>query len=676
MNTVAIIQARTTSERYPNKVLEKISKIYLFEYLYKRLSKSTNIDKIVFAIPKNNKNDLFYKKLIKLNIPVYRGSEKDVLKRYYNAAKYFKAKIILRITGDCPLVDVKIIDQMIKTYKKEKLEFYSNNDPATFPDGFDVEIFNFKILKKANFFARNQYDREHVTPYMKKISKIKKKNLINKLGDFSQIRLTIDEKNDLDFIIKLVKKFKKKSINNKSVTLFYKKNKNFFKNFSFANRNEGSKMQKGQKLWIRAKNIIAGNNMLFSKKSELFLPKFWPAYYKKTKGCKITDLSGKNYYDLSLMGVGTNILGYSNTKVDRKVMEVVRNGNMSTLNNPDEVELAEMLLDINKWADQVKFARTGAEASTIALRLARATTGKDNVAFCGYHGWHDWYLASTLNNSRALETQLMADLKSEGVPKFLKGTSFPFRYNNISELKKIIKQNKIGVIIMEVSRNIPPKDNFLQKVKNIAKKNNIVLIFDECSSGFRETYGGINIKYNVNPDIIIFGKALGNGYAINAIVGKKSVMRNIDNTFISSTFWTERIGYAAGIATLKEMKRLQSWKIISKKGDYVKNQWKKISERHNIDIKISGLRPMPSFKFMCEEHNILKTFITQEMLKKGFLVSNTIYLSISHTDNILKKYLYNLDKIFYKISKFDNFQEISKLLISNTPAQSTFKRLN
>ena len=568
------------------------------------------------------------------------------------------------------------MDKMLFKFIEKKFDFMSNNDPATYPDGLDIEIFKFKLLEKANFSARENYDKEHVTPYIKKIKNIKKFNYKNNLGDFSKIRLTVDEKTDIEFIKKLVKKFGNKSINCKTIINFYKKNKKFFKTSLLINRNEGSSLQKGQKLWVRAKDIIAGNNMLFSKKSELFLPKYWPAYYKKTKGCEITDLNGNKYYDLSLMGVGTNIIGYSNKQVDKKVMQVVKSGNMSTLNNPDEVTLAEMLLDINKWADQVKFARTGAEASTIALRLARAASGKDNVAFCGYHGWHDWYLASRLNNPDALDTQLMADLKSDGVPKYLKGTSFPFRYNNISDLKKIISYKKIGAIIMEVSRNIPPENNFLQNVKNIAKKNNIVLIFDECSSGFRETYGGINIKYNIIPDIIIFGKALGNGYAINAVVGKKSVMNKIDNTFISSTFWTERIGYVAGIATLKEMKRLKSWKIISSKGDFIKDEWKKISDRYNLDIDISGLRPMPSFKFNFKEHNILKTFITQEMLKKGFLASNTIYLSVSHNENILKKYLYNLEKIFYKISKFENFNDISKKLISNFPAQSTFKRLN
>ena len=676
MNIFAIIQSRVTSERFPNKVRQKISNKYLYEYLHDRLLKSKILNKIIFVIPNNKKNNSFYKDLKKKKFNVFKGSEHNVLNRYYKAAKNFKADIIVRITGDCPLIDVNLMDKMLFKFIEKKFDFMSNNDPATYPDGLDIEIFKFKLLEKANFSARENYDKEHVTPYIKKIKNIKKFNYKNNLGDFSKIRLTVDEKTDIEVIKKLVKKFGNKSINCKTIINFYKKNKKFFKTSLLINRNEGSSLQKGQKLWVRAKDIIAGNNMLFSKKSELFLPKYWPAYYKKTKGCEITDLNGNKYYDLSLMGVGTNILGYSNKQVDKKVMQVVKSGNMSTLNNPDEVTLAEMLLDINKWADQVKFARTGAEASTIALRLARAASGKDNVAFCGYHGWHDWYLASRLNNPDALDTQLMADLKSDGVPKYLKGTSFPFRYNNISDLKKIISYKKIGAIIMEVSRNIPPENNFLQNVKNIAKKNNIVLIFDECSSGFRETYGGINIKYNIIPDIIIFGKALGNGYAINAVVGKKSVMNKIDNTFISSTFWTERIGYVAGIATLKEMKRLKSWKIISSKGDFIKDEWKKISDRYNLDIAISGLRPMPSFKFNFKEHNILKTFITQEMLKKGFLASNTIYLSVSHNENILKKYLYNLEKIFYKISKFENFNDISKKLISNFPAQSTFKRLN
>ena len=676
MKIIALIQSRVTSERFPKKVLEKIGKKPLFEFLYERLNKSKLINEIAFVIPKNNNNNSFYKEIKKRSIKVFRGSEKNVLNRYFKASQYYKSDIIVRITGDCPLVDHELVDTMLKKFLKNKIDFMSNNDPPTFPDGFDIEIFKFKHLKRANFFAEKKYDKEHVTPFIKKIKNIKKFNLKNNYGDYSSLRLTVDEKADIEFIKKIINAFKNKKIDVRSVINFYKTNKSFFKYSLSINRNEGSNLQKGQKLWIKARNLIAGNNMLFSKKSELFLPKYWPAYYKKTNGCKVIDLNGNSYFDLSLMGVGTNILGYSNPKVDQKVMQVIRDGNMSTLNNPNEVELAEMLLDINKWADQVKFARTGADASSIALRLARASTGKDQVAFCGYHGWHDWYLSSNLNDTKALDKALMADLQTKGVPKFLKGTSFPFRYNQIEDLKKIVSNKKIGAIIMEVSRNVPPKNKFLNEVKDIAKKNNIVLIFDECSSGFRETFGGINIKYKIEPDVIIFGKALGNGYPINAVVGKKSVMNNAENTFISSTFWTERIGSVAAIATLNEMKRIKSWEIISQKGDIITKEWKKISERYKLKIETNGLRPMPSFKFDYPEHNILKTFLTQEMLKSGFLAANTIYVSISHSERILKKYFYNIEKVFDKISKFENLKDISKKLISNQPSQSTFKRLN
>ena len=392
------------------------------------------------------------------------------MNRYFKASQYYKSDIIVRITGDCPLVDHELVDTMLKKFLKNKIDFMSNNDPPTFPDGFDIEIFKFKHLKRANFFAEKKYDKEHVTPFIKKIKNIKKFNLKNNYGDYSSLRLTVDEKADIEFIKKIINAFKNKKIDVRSVINFYKTSKSFFKYSLSINRNEGSNLQKGQKLWIKARNLIAGNNMLFSKKSELFLPKYWPAYYKKTNGCKVIDLNGNSYFDLSLMGVGTNILGYSNPKVDQKVMQVIRDGNMSTLNNPNEVELAEMLLDINKWADQVKFARTGADASSIALRLARASTGKDQVAFCGYHGWHDWYLSSNLNDTKALDKALMADLQTKGVPKFLKGTSFPFRYNQIEDLKKIVSNKKIGAIIMEVSRNVPPKNKFLNEVKDIAKK--------------------------------------------------------------------------------------------------------------------------------------------------------------------------------------------------------------
>ena len=303
----------------------------------------------------------------------------------------------------------------------------------------------------------------------------------------------------------------------KDVISLYNNNSVLFKN-SEIKRNEGFYMKKGQKLYKRAKEIIPGGNMLLSKRPEMFLPDNWPSYFSKSKGCTVWDLDGVDYIDMSIMGIGTNILGYGNDSVDEVVNRIVSNGNMSTLNCPEEVYLAEKLIEINPWSDMVRFARTGGEANAIAIRIARAASGKDNVAICGYHGWHDWYLASNIKSNSALESHLLSGLEANGVPKSLDGTVFPFHYNNFLELEQIVNENDIGIIKMEVERNQGPKDNFLQNVRDLATKKGIILIFDECTSGFRETYGGIHKKYDVEPDIAMFGKALGNGYSITAEV--------------------------------------------------------------------------------------------------------------------------------------------------------------
>jgi glutamate-1-semialdehyde 2,1-aminomutase len=438
---------------------------------------------------------------------------------------------------------------------------------------------------------------------------------------------------------------------------------------------KNKKFKIGKKTYSKAKKIILNGNMQISKNPEQFLGNNWPNYFLKTKGCDVWDLDGNKFHDLSLMGVGTNILGYSNKTIDNAVKNVVRDGNMSTLNCKEEVYLAEKLIEMHPWAKMVKFARTGGEANSIAIRIARAASGRDNVAFCGYHGWHDWYLATNINNKKNLNNHLLKGISTLGVPAGLKGSIFPFTYNDFEGLESIIKKNKIGVICMEVMRNIPPKDNFLKKVRKIADKNNIVLIFDECTSGFRKNFGGLHLHFNVKPDLALFGKALGNGYAITAVIGKKSVMETAQKCFISSTFWTERIGPTAALATLKTMKEKKSWKIIDKNGDYIIQNWKRLASEHNLPIEIFGLPSMCSFNFKLKNFLKYKTLITQEMLKKGFLASNIIYSSISHSKKILEKYFYELDKIFKIIQKCEDGLDVKKLLKSKNKS-SNFQRLN
>ncbi len=435
-------------------------------------------------------------------------------------------------------------------------------------------------------------------------------------------------------------------------------------------------MSSGQDLWKKAKNLIPGGNMLLSKRSEMFLPDQWPSYFSKSKGCEVWDLDNKRYFDVSIMGIGTNILGYGHAEVDSAVERIIKNGNMSTLNCPEEVYLAERLVDLHPWSNKVRFARSGGEANSIAIRIARAATGKDHVAICGYHGWHDWYLATNLNNKSGLEEHLLPGLEPNGVPKSLENTTHPFSYNNFEQLKNIADNFDLAAIKMEVKRNEEPEAGFLESIRKLCSNKGIVLIFDECTSGFRETFGGIHKKYNVNPDIAMFGKALGNGYAITAVIGRDSIMDAVQKTFISSTFWTERIGPTAALKTLEVMENIKSWEIISEKGAFIKKRWKELANSYQLDIELTGLNALAGFKFKNENNLIYKTLISQEMLKYGFLAANSIYVCICHENAILEKYFEKLEQVFKIIKDCENQVLSPKNLLKGPICHDTFKRLN
>ena len=645
------VQARYNSTRLKGKVLSKIKNKTILEIILKRIAKSKLHHKVVVLCSENYLDKAIIKLCTKLGCEYFIGSEFNVLERYYFAAKKYGAKNIVRITGDCPLIDFKLLDQVISKFNEGTFDYVSNICPATFPDGLDIEMFNFKSLKKTYQLSTLKIDKEHVTQYMVRKNFFKKYNLTSK-KNYSHLRLTLDTKDDLYVLKKIFNHFKNIYFTYQDIINLYKNNKNFFKKNLHIKRNQGMKLNEGQKMWQRANNIIPGGTMLFSKNPDLFLPGSWPAYYHKSKGSYIWDLEKKKYLDMSFMGVGTNILGYANPKVDDEVKKVIKNGNMTTLNSTEEVLLGEKLIEMHPWSKKVRFTRTGGEAATVAIRAARAATKKDKIAICGYHGWHDWYLSSNLNNTKSLDNHLMKNLKISGVPKNMKNLTYSFEQNNFKQLSDILKKHDLAAVVMEVARNNKVSYNFLEKVRNITKKNNTLLIFDECTSGFRETFGGIHLNYKTKPDMCILGKALGNGYAINAVLGNEYSMHNFNNTFISSTFWTERIGSVAALATLKEMERIKSWEIISDLGKKIKKTWLRIAKRNKIDISIYGVDALPRFDFNNIKKNYLKTFLTQEFLKKKILASNVIYLCVNHDNaKILDDYFNILDEIFYKISK-------------------------
>ena len=663
-NTAVIIQARLTSSRFPKKVLKKVSSDQtVLDYLYLKLSSSKLISKIIFCIPDNKKNFELKNYLKKKNYLFFSGPENDVLKRYCLTAKKFNVKHIVRITCDCPLIDGEELDKHLKHYFTNKFDYLTNQINRTYPDGFDIEIIKSNLLNEVSKKSFLKEDREHVTTYLKR--NLKKINSFNYIKDFSNLRLTLDYKEDLLLIKKIIKYFGNKKYNLSNIYNYLKKTKNI-------------KVKKsiGQIKWNNAKEIMPPGSMLLSKNPDLFLKQNSPAYFFKSKGCYIWDLEKKKYIDFSYMGVGTNILGYSDKDVNLAVKKAIDNGTCSSLNSQEDLILANKIIEIHPWFDSARFGRGGAETNSIAIRLSRSYTQKKNIAICGYHGWHDWYLSANYK-SKNLKNFLFDNVKTKGVLNEKSFNSQIFNFNNIKEFKSVVDKGNFACVIMEIKRNIEPNLEFLKYIRKYCSKNNVVLIFDECSSGFRECYGGYHKKIKIYPDLAMFSKAIGNGYPITILAGKSNILKESNETFVSSTYWSERVGPVAALATLNKMKKIKSWVQIRSKGKYIRNKLLKIANKNNIKLELNHSISIINFKIIGKyEHVIYRNFISQEMLKKNIMFTDTIYVSVAHTKKIINKVFDSLNEVFNKISLHEKKEDLFVQLEQDISGINFFKRIN
>lgn len=436
---------------------------------------------------------------------------------------------------------------------------------------------------------------------------------------------------------------------------------------------------KGQNLYKEAKKVIPGGTQLLSKRPEMFLPDLWPAYYSKAKGCKVWDLDGKEYTDVSYMGIGANVLGYANDEVDSAAKEAIDNGGMSTLNAPEEVYLAQELLKLHPWAGGVRYAKAGGEAMALASRIARAYTKKDILLFCGYHGWHDWYLSANLSNKKALNDQHIPGLEPLGVPSGLAGTNLPFHYNNIEEFDTLMKKHEgqIAAVVMEPIRNDYPEDGFLEKIREATRAAGVLLVFDEITAGFRLCAGGSHRVLGTEPDIAVFAKGLTNGYPLSAIIGRKEVMEASQGTFISSTFYTERIAFAATLKSIELYQKYKVWEKQMEYGDMVQKGWKEKAEKNGLEIEVGGISPLGHFTILGRENGLVyKTFFVQEMLKRGYIASNAFYTSYAHSPEVIKEYLENVDEVFQSIADIETTGKKVEDCLEGPICHSGFGRLN
>lgn len=411
----------------------------------------------------------------------------------------------------------------------------------------------------------------------------------------------------------------------------------------------------GQTRYLQAKELIPGGVQLLSKRPEMFAPNVWPAYFEEATGCEIVDRDGRRFLDMSHCGILSCLLGFADPDVNQAVIRRVTLGNMATQQTEDDVHLAELLTEIHPWADQARFARSGGESMAIAVRIARAATKRDKIALCGYHGWHDWYVAANLQRtgeSLELDKHLLPGIEPLGVPSQLAGTTLTFTYNRLDELRHTVTSHsgELAAIVMEPTRNIDPEPGFLEGVRRIADEIGAVLIFDEISSGWRQCLGGAHLLYGIDPDIAVFAKALGNGYPMGAIIGNKKTMQAAQSSFISSTYWTEGIGPAAAVAAVEKMSRCDVPTHLKRLGKVVQAGWQESAGKHGLPVRVQGRAVAPSFDF---EHPLrleLMTLFTTLMLDAGILACGSCAMTFAHQEYHVARYLHSLDDVFQQLS--------------------------
>ena len=433
----------------------------------------------------------------------------------------------------------------------------------------------------------------------------------------------------------------------------------------------------GARLYRKARKLIPGGVQLLSKRPERFLPRQWPAYFSKARGCEIWDLDGRHFYDTTIHCVGACLLGYADPDVNAAVQGAIDRGNMSTLNSPAEVELAELFCELHPWADMVRYARAGGETMSVAVRIARAATGRETVAFCGYHGWSDWYLAANLGDHDALDGLLMPGLNPTGVPRSLAGTALPFHYNRIDELEAIIDRTggKLAAIITEPLRDVPPQDGFLHRIRELADQIGAVMIIDEISAGWRFCLGGAHLTLDVEPDLAAYSKSTSNGYPMGAVIGRREVMEAAQSSFISSTYWTDAVGPTAAVAAIRKMERVRLSEHTMRVGAKVHDGWRELARRHGIHMKPHGQYPMSHMAFGHGEKNLaLQALMTQEMLDRGYLSTGAFTVSLAHTDEVIDGYLAALDEVLAVLKQALRKDDLESRLKGPLPEQG-FGRL-
>lgn len=640
MSTVAIIQARMGSTRFPGKVLETLGDSAILGWVVRAAEHTPSIDEVVVATTTDPSDDPIEAWCKENGISSYRGSVDDVLDRFAGAARQTEATSIVRLTSDCPLLDPDVCEQLLLLHTLSDADYSTNCDPATWPDGLDCEVMTAAALFEASEKASRPSDREHVTPYIRnRRRQFNVQLMVCPLPGLGGQRWTIDHSEDLEFVRAVVSHLPDSTTGPPRYTDVLKvlcQEPQLTAINTGIIRNEGletsvtaesdtlvSDFTLSQALLDKAQKVIPLGSQTFSKSHIQYPKSAAPMFITHGRGARVWDVDGNEYIDLvsALLPV---ILGYNDQDVDSAVRAQLNDGITFSLAAELETVLAERLIEIVPCAEMVRFGKNGTDATSATIRIARAATGRDHIAFSGYHGWQDWYVGATTRN--------------KGVPSAVSDLSHVFPFGNMDALYELFRKHpgSIAAVIMEPANVAEPKPGYLDEVKEFVHKQNALLIFDEVITGFRLALGGAQEHFGVTPDLAAFGKAMGNGLPISAVLGRAEFMKEMEEIFFSSTFGGETLSLAASIAVIEKMQREPVIETLWQSGSAIAaGAEKKIHEAGLDDIiTLNGMAPWKILAFGDHEKarkEAIKTLFVREMIKNGILLSASHNVSYAHT---------------------------------------------
>ena len=680
MKSGVIVQARNSSTRYPRKMLHDFNGKTTIEWVLERCEK-VDVDSKILATSIDKDDDVLVDLARKKGWHVVRGSLDDVLERFAQAVREYNLDVVIRITGDCVLTDYRLSNYGLAKFKELKADYLML---TRIIDGFDVEVISGRAILDADENAKMPSEREHVGPFIRKCGKFKVATLPYGSEDLSHIHLSLDYIEDADTIGTIMERFGEREFTYEAVAMLLKgdivmldktkhvvPNEGYRKSVEedrdFLTRLKGKplKLVNNNELFKKVMDIIPNGSQTFSKSYLQFSVGASPLFVKEGKGCMVTDVDDNTFIDYT-MGLGACILGYAFEPVLEAVERQLRKGSAYTLPHYLEYELAELLTQVIPCAEMVRFGKNGSDVTSAAVRLARAYTGRDYVACCGYHGWQDWYIATTT--------------RSKGIPDAVKELTLSFQYNNIESLEKLFDQHrdKIACVIMEPVSLMAPENDFLNKVKELAHKNNALLVFDEVVTGFRFAVGGAQEFFKVEPDIACVGKAMGNGMPVSAIVGKREFMKLFDEIFFSFTFGGETASIISALATIRYMTENTVIEYLWSQGKKMRDALENIIGDKGLGdtVSIDGypIRTVMGFRGEEKESLKMKTLFQQECAKRGVLFTGGHNLSLPHGDDPIRKTLSVYDEVM-DIIKYAIEYEMLEEMIEGRLLEPVFRRV-